>query len=160
MAEQRLSAHAEWSMWWDHSWQSATLRFQLLIATISHCSMTGQAPPSQPWPQALVQTTTHAPSTTAASQSPHTSDLGLDVSTQTSVLFLDAHTQTAQPSPTLLRDASTQAAPHSVAYKDASTQLSFFRVLPTELPLHDTTVSIESSSPTWGHQRRPQSQQY
>ena len=48
--------------------------------------------------------------------------MGPDVSTQTSVLSLDAHTQTSQPSATLLRDAS-QAAPHSAAFKDASTQL-------------------------------------
>ena len=27
MADQWLSAHAEWSTWWDHSWQSSTPRF-------------------------------------------------------------------------------------------------------------------------------------
>ena len=42
-----------------------------------------------------------------------------------SVLSLDAYTQTAQPNPTQCRDASSQVAPRSVAFKDASTQLSF-----------------------------------
>ena len=51
--------------------------------------------------------------------------MGLDVSTQTSVLSQDASTQTAQPSPTLRRDASSQVAQRNVAFKDASTQLSF-----------------------------------
>ena len=117
------------STWWHHSWQSATLWFSALHCDNQSQSRDWTTSPSQPTPQALVQTSTPTSSTIAASQLPHTSNVRLNVSTQTSVLSLDAHTQTAQPSSTLLWDASTQAAPHSAACTDASTQLSTSELL-------------------------------
>ena len=99
------------------------LGLQLNTVVINYGPVTGQKSSIRPRPLTLVQTSTPTTSTVAASQLPHTSDVVLNVSTETSVLSLDACTQTSQPSPTLLRDASTQAAPHSAAFTGASTQL-------------------------------------
>ena len=77
------------------------LGFQPLIATISHSPMTGQhrrvSPSHRHWSRPEHRT---AP-TLAASQSPHTNNLGLDVSTQTPVLS-GAYTQNRLRSPAVL----------------------------------------------------------
>ena len=59
MADQLLSAHAEWSTWWDHSWYSGAPGFQLQSRDWTTSS-------SQPRSLTLPQATTPASSATAA----------------------------------------------------------------------------------------------
>ena len=107
---------------WTTPGNLTPLGFQLFMVSISHSPMTGQHRVSPGYRHWHRPRHSHRPEF-AASQLSHTNNLGLNVSTHTSVLSLDANTQTVQRSSTLLRDASTQAALHSAAYKDASTQL-------------------------------------
>ena len=76
MADQLLSAHADWSTWWDHSWQSATPWFPALHCDNHLQSHDWTTSPSQPR-QTLVQNSTPVSSTIAASQLPHTRNVRL-----------------------------------------------------------------------------------
>ena len=130
--------HAEWSSWWAQSWYSGAPWFSA-AHNGDDLPVTGRHLRVSPRSLTLAQSSTPSPSTFAASKLPHANNVGLNASTQTSVLI----------SGRLHTDISEQ--PHSPSeciYSGGSTQCCFHRCLSTQLPLRELFLGcIYSNDP-------------